>query len=114
MATKPPTRVRALSIVGFLAYELTPSLGGAYREGLITNWLNGLGFDYYVETIWENERFGPWWYTIEMGDQWNRTNVRPLPPLLFFPLSVRLNHDQHWLTVAGSCHALWRLVRYFL
>merc|ERR1712137_116392 len=48
---------------------------GAFREGLLAGWLEGLGEGWYVPTLTSHEAYGPWWYPIDLSFRWNNTNV---------------------------------------
>jgi len=51
--------------------------GGAYRECLISGWLDSLGEPSTITTILENEPWGNYWYTLDgqWENQWDLFNV---------------------------------------
>lgn len=54
------------------AYQLVFE-NGAYREALVTNWLDSIHAQRpwtasYVETIFQNEAYSPWWESIELSN----------------------------------------------
>ena len=63
-----------------MGYQLTYQ-GGAYRNGLVTNWLDHLGEGSYVQTLLENEDFTEeyWKYLAgPLGNQWYWANISAL------------------------------------
>ena len=48
---------------------------GAYRESVISGWLDKIGEGWYIDTVLEHEAYGPWWYPIDLSIKWNNTNV---------------------------------------
>lgn len=66
----------ALALGNGMGHE-TVYQGGAYRECLISGWLQGLGENSTIRTILENEAFGKYWYTLDgrWENQWNIINV---------------------------------------
>jgi hypothetical protein len=51
--------------------------GGAYRNGLVTNWLKGLGEAWYIDVLWEHEPWSEWWAVMngDYMDQWSVENA---------------------------------------
>ena len=76
------TIVTAFLVVGQNIMHQTTFQGGAYREGLVTGWLDDLSEPQMVTTVLENEAFDSWWYPIELdyNNIWNKFDM----PMLHF------------------------------
>ncbi|ETO25964.1 peptidase S15 [Reticulomyxa filosa] len=51
--------------------------GGAYRQGLVSGWLQDLGEAQMIQTIWEHEAWDYWWYPLQGSyeNQWAMYNT---------------------------------------
>lgn len=74
--------VTAFLVVGQNIMHQTTFQGGAYREALVTKWLDALPETEMVTTVLEHEAFDSWWYPIEdeYNNVWQKFNI----PMLHF------------------------------
>jgi predicted acyl esterase len=58
----PPTQLAAqFNCVGESILHQTTFQGGAYRQGLITGWLDLIGEAAFADEVVAHEAYGPWW-----------------------------------------------------
>lgn len=57
----PPQLAAQFNIVGQSLLHQTTFQGGAYRQGLITGWLDLIGEAAFADEVVAHEAYGPWW-----------------------------------------------------
>ncbi|ETO06201.1 hypothetical protein RFI_31193, partial [Reticulomyxa filosa] len=72
----------AVLLVGTNMLHETCYQGGAYVESLISGWLTEIGEASYIDTVLENEPFGPYWYPIN-GDFQSKWDLFDFPMVHF-------------------------------